>query len=347
MAGDVVPRLRLLSACLRAVLSSRRRGDARSKRAASFASAQARERKHHAARAHRGDGVSVRAGAAASGGPSSGRGPGRRTTRQRRRRRRRRSPANPFESLFGGRWRETGAGADARAAARAPPPPKKQGGGSMFNMDPFGTAGGGSYVPAGMSRPNTTESRKVRRRSRPTATASAAATCRSRRRSARATRPSSRSRATRRRRGEVDVNPGSDGSPPFSQYNKVSPAHGHRVRGCRAKRPGAYYARTQHAESFRTRRSRVRAVDRHNTSAWRNRSYPRRRRRRRPPQNVRGRRLIHVLRAARRGPPLPVRGELALGDRQRRLQLGRVDARAAAARGPALRIKSRCCTKSR
>ena len=32
----------------------------------------------------------------------------------------------------------------------APPPQKKSG--SMFNTDPFGTAGGGSYVPAGMSK---------------------------------------------------------------------------------------------------------------------------------------------------------------------------------------------------
>ena len=35
--------------------------------------------------------------------------------------------------------------------AVTPPPPKKQGGG-MCNTDPFGTAGGGSYVPAGMSK---------------------------------------------------------------------------------------------------------------------------------------------------------------------------------------------------
>ena len=62
-------------------------------------------------------------------------------------------PANPFESLFGG-----GAAKPAPAPTRAPPPPAarapppKQGGGSMFNTDPFGTAGGGSYVPAGMSK---------------------------------------------------------------------------------------------------------------------------------------------------------------------------------------------------
>ena len=36
--------------------------------------------------------------------------------------------------------------------APAAPPPKKPGGGSMFNTDPFGTSGGGSYVPAGMSK---------------------------------------------------------------------------------------------------------------------------------------------------------------------------------------------------
>ena len=63
-------------------------------------------------------------------------------------------PANPFESLFGGGGAKP-APAPTRAppppAARAPPPPKKQGGG-MFNTDPFGTAGGGSYVPAGMSK---------------------------------------------------------------------------------------------------------------------------------------------------------------------------------------------------
>ena len=62
-------------------------------------------------------------------------------------------PANPFESLFGG-----GGGKPAPAPTRAPPPPArapappKPGGGSMFNTDPFGTAGGGSYVPAGMSK---------------------------------------------------------------------------------------------------------------------------------------------------------------------------------------------------
>ena len=63
-------------------------------------------------------------------------------------------PANPFENLFGG-----GGAKPAPAPTRAPPPPaarapppKKPAGGGMFNTDPFGTAGGGSYVPAGMSK---------------------------------------------------------------------------------------------------------------------------------------------------------------------------------------------------
>ena len=56
----------------------------------------------------------------------------------------------PTSVVKGWPWEQDAA--PAAPAARAPP--KKQGGGvkSMFNMDPFGTAGGDSYVPDGMSK---------------------------------------------------------------------------------------------------------------------------------------------------------------------------------------------------
>ena len=80
-------------------------------------------------------------------------GPGRRTHAAGARAGAAGKPANPFELVR--RRRRGSLPAPTRAPpppARAPPPPKKQVGGSMFNMDPFGTAGGGSYVPAGMSK---------------------------------------------------------------------------------------------------------------------------------------------------------------------------------------------------
>ena len=75
-------------------------------------------------------------------------------TRRRRRRRRRRSRRIPLRacSAAAARSRRRRRRARRRRPRARPPPPQKQGRGSMFNLDPFGTAGGGSYVPAGMSK---------------------------------------------------------------------------------------------------------------------------------------------------------------------------------------------------